>query len=178
MDDVLTPHHRERSEPSPPFTHHPTLQERQRPALVRVESRFARVITIEEAQLAALVAEEDGGVDVRGSADGARVAEPRGHLVNGGDDVRLHRGLTLEGAPLAQGSRSQDRASPRAEILGGERLPGGFFQIGVDILGADDMWRAVVAEILEEMLTGKVLHPGDVARHAAIANVDLMCLAT
>src|SRR5215203_5275533 len=82
----------------PPITHHPALQERQRPALVRIETGLALVITIEEAQLAALVAEENGGVDVRGSADGARVAKARGHDIDRGDDVCLHRGLALEGA--------------------------------------------------------------------------------
>src|SRR5215212_839104 len=153
------------------------VQERQHPALVRIETGVALVVAIEEAKLAALVAKEDGGVDVRGAADCARIAEAGGHVVNGGDNVRLHRGLALEGAPLAQGARGQDRAPPRAEVLGSERLPGCLSQIGVDILGADGMRRAVLVEVLEQMLTGKVLHPRDIARHAAIAHVDLVRLA-
>src|SRR5215204_2654522 len=100
------------------------VQERQHPAFVRIETGVALVVAIEEAKLAALVAKEDGGVDVRGAADCARVAEARSHVVNGGDDIRLHRGLALEGAPLAQGARGQDRATPRAEVLGSECLPG------------------------------------------------------
>src|SRR5215213_1849035 len=153
------------------------VQERQHPVLVRIKTGLALVAAIEEAKLATLVAKEDGGVDVRGAADCARVAEARSHVVNGGDDIRLHRGLALEGAPLAQGARGQDCAPPRAEVLGGECLPGCLSQIGVDILGADDMRDAVLVEVLEEMLPGKVLHPRDIARHAAIAHVDLVRLA-
>src|SRR5215207_1525435 len=67
------------------------LQKCQRPALVRVQPRFTHVVAIEEAELAVLIAKEDGGVDVRGPANGARVAEARGHSVDRGDDVRLHR---------------------------------------------------------------------------------------
>src|SRR5215204_4233573 len=57
-------------------------QERQRPALVRIETGVPLVAAIEEAKLATLIAEEDGGVDIRGSADSARVAEARGYGID------------------------------------------------------------------------------------------------
>src|SRR4051794_2914498 len=166
-----------------PITRHPSpshlrLQERQRPPLVVIKTGFALIVAIEQAKLAALVAEEHGGVDVRGAADSARVAEARGYGVDGGDDVCLHRRLALEGSLLAQGARGQNCASPGAEVFGGERLPGYLLEIGVDVLGADGMRRAVLVEVLEEMLTGKILHPRDVACHAAIAHVDVVRLAT
>src|SRR5688500_4851396 len=114
-----------------------------------METRFIPVVAIEETKLAALIAEEDGGVEVRGAADSACVAETRGHDVDGSDDVRLHRGLALEGAMLAQVVRGQNRTSPGPEIFGGERLPGDLVQVGVDILGTDGVGLTVGVEVLK-----------------------------
>src|SRR5215208_6454978 len=96
------------------------VQECQRPALLCLQTRFSHVVAIEEAKLAAFIAEDDGGVDVRGATDGARIAEARGHGADRADDVRLHRGLALEGAALAQVACREHRAPPGAEVLGGE----------------------------------------------------------
>ena len=96
-------------------------------------------------------------MDVRCAADGTRVAEALGYSVDRGDDVRLHRGLALEGTALAQGACRQHRAPPGAEVFGGERLPGNLVQVGVDILGTDGTGIAVVVEVLEQMLAWEIL---------------------
>ena len=142
--------------PSPDF-----LQERQRPALVRRRDRVRprRRNRRGKARRSHSQGGRRGGCTRRGRrracCRGARPRRRSRRRCSPSSRSGSRRGRARAG------SAPPDRASPGAEVFGGERLPGNLLQVGVDILGADGVGLAVRAEVLEEMLTGKVLHPRD-----------------
>src|SRR4051794_8320823 len=99
----------------------------------------------------------DRRVDVAAPAHRARVAELLRGGVDGLDDVLLRFLLRRRCAQLDELLGGDDGAAPRPEVLGGEGRAGELAQVGVHVGAVHVDLRAVVVEVLEQLLAGQVL---------------------
>ena len=73
--------------------------------------------------------------------------------------------------------RRGDGAGPGPEVLRGEVVAGDLAQVVVHVVGADVAPRAVLVDVLEQLLAGQLLALPDERGQAAVAHVDLVLLA-
>ena len=74
------------------------------------------------------------------------------HCVDRCDDPAPRLGVRLESRQGAQGTRGEDCAGPRSEILGGEVFACDLSQVLVDIVGRHGALLTFGIDVLEEML--------------------------
>jgi hypothetical protein len=118
------------------------------------------------------VAFEDRWVDVAFAADRRRVAEALGDGFDCGYDILFGLRIGVGGFEFAQQATGKDGASPGAEVLGGKVLLGDLTEIFVNVGSVDGVAIAVVVEILEELVAGKVAALLNDACEAAILKID------
>ena len=114
-------------------------------------------------------------MDVAPAGDGGRVPEPFGGLPH-----RLHDGAlgrTTVGLERPQRPVREHRARPGAEVLGREVVPADLAEVGVDVLGADVADLAGVVDVLEQVLTGKVLAARDDPAQPPVRHLDTVPLS-
>src|SRR5690606_21689567 len=123
-------------------------------------------------------------VDVGAAANGRRVAERGGHLL----DHRLlqpgQRALAGEaavGAVRQRGPRQplegRERAAPGAEVLGAEGVAGGLAQVVVDLARVHRHQGAVVVAVLEQRLPRELLAGAQQLHQALVVELHLVRLA-
>ena len=114
---------------------------------------------------------DDRRMDVALAADRLGVSQSLRHSFDGFRDVSFGGGLRIEVFELLQGLSGQGGAGPRSKILGCKVLAADLPQVFVDVGRPDVMNRTLIVDVLEQLLTGKVL---TLARRSSRAG-DLEC---
>ena len=114
-------------------------------------------------------------MDVELAADGAGVGELACDVVERRYEPRLG-GLRAARRLLAKAREGVEAAHPGAEVLGGELAPRRLAQVFVDVGRVDGPRRAVLAQVLEELVARDLLALADAAGHAASASVIRLAL--
>src|SRR6267142_2679134 len=128
-------------------------------------------------RLAVLIRLQHRGVHVALARDGRRVAELRGDALDRPGDIAFRLAARRAGPGLGQRQRAQHRARPRAEVLGRELVAADLAQVGVDVAGVHAAPRALLVNVLEQLLARQILKAADDAGHARIAHVHRVLLA-
>src|SRR5204863_3109945 len=97
------------------------------------------------------------GVNVVLAAHGARIAEALRHSVDRADHVALGFALALRRSQGEKLPRREHRARPGAEVLRREVPAGDLAKIGVHVVRRDGLALAGGVDVLEQLLSGKVL---------------------
>ncbi len=111
-------------------------------------------------------------MDVALAADGDRVAQAFRHELHRGDRPLLAGVRRRRRADLDQRSRGQNRAGPRAKILGREILAGNLAEIIVDVGRVDRVGLALVVEILKQFLPRQLAAPFDEPGQPLVGQLD------
>ena len=111
------------------------------------------------------------------SANRRCVAEAGRDACDGGAHIPFRMRRTVEALDLPQRQRRQDGSRPGAKILGGDVLSGDLPEIRVHIGRGDILLRAVVIDILQELLAGQLLAGLDDLGDAAVLDRERPLLA-
>ena len=114
--------------------------------------------------------------DVAGAADGGRVAQCFGDLLDRVPERRADLGPRRP-ATRAERAEREHRPGPRPEVLGRDLCPGGLTEVVVDVGRLDRARLAVAVEVLEQLLAGEVLAALDDPGDAPVAHADRVELA-
>jgi hypothetical protein len=91
------------------------------------------------------------------AAYGSCIAEALGYRINGLDDVLLGFCLGCARAALSEGASGQDRAGPRAHILGREVLASDLSQVVIDIGRVNRLALAGGIDVLKKLISWQIL---------------------
>src|SRR5215831_19076437 len=93
------------------------------------------------------------------AADGPCIAQALGYGIDGLDDMLVGFSLGRPGAAFPEGTSGQDRASPRAHVLGREVLASELSQVVIDIGGVNRLALAGGIDVLKKLISWQILAP-------------------
>jgi hypothetical protein len=113
-------------------------------------------------------------VDVTLTAHRFSVAELLRHVLDGGADMALRLRGRVAPRHAPQRFRRLQRPRPGAEVLAGEIFAGDLLQVGVDVRRLDAAVFTGFIDILEKLVSGKVLHAAHDAGDLAVGQLDIV----